>query len=807
MQVPKGHQKSWTDRVITRWRASHEGSIKPHLYCDPNCSTCNLLFPNGGPKEAYRRQCFEKYRKALESTGMKPSNSIAYESKIELQTQYIKTLENQLKDQQKLTDVLRNETSNLKKRLANSSQHSLELRCKTLTHFLEALWADAMFSDRFMIATYLKKSLEQSSMSHREFFSKVSISRGHFYDVLKNKRHVISDRIKRNYAPGRRTINVQFASAVAELRSFISDFCSLKLRKGEKKDDEPVLVHELQVPTKRDMWKLYRHWATYKSRHPSLDPLKGFNRQTENDLRNTHQELFPDGVRGFVSCSSFYYHFPKDVRVLEAQYFSCDLCSTGWDWIDQKVDLKLQHNRSHHKEKPEIDICLDSSQCWRDFYDQNDAKARIEAGLVTYHEHKKIVSDQRLAFVTSREGLKQRNAEYDAIITIDYSPYCKAYRQANTLADMMIGSKQALQVVIYTRSNNPNHEKYMYAHQVYFSYDSNDCYFTLVALMYLLEFESNVKDKRRILVTSDGCHKHFKSCHVVSIVTILLKLKYKLKSLHWNFFASYHGKSGCDANAAHVKFTLRKYSLLSPDKIETIEDFVQIINAHCPTTNAEPLHYIAEKDPTFKEVWKNISELSKYHHFRWDGEGDEKNGYLVKCAKTAICAANGEYEQFVVKFLYPEIVDKIMHANPKNWVAKTAEEADKVKEKLVLDKNDARKRRLLTSAQHKWKGRDVKVAYQNETGRRAKSGKLLHDWHVGKVINVTWKHFEDDPNYVPMAHNKTKIKEGPCLHVQFYQTSGGEDEQQKKRLKISKNNSQENSRKSEKSSRNAKKKY
>lgn len=645
-----------------------------------------------------------------------------------------------------------------------------------------------MFSERFSMAHCLQRAITKAKLSGRQFFDQIPINRTYFYNVLANDRHDLTDMVKRSYAVGRKTKNDVFIAAVKEMAEFVKEYCALKLFKGKKKDDEPQLLYELHLPTKREMWFAYRRWATYKTKSPETYPRRVA--RIEKLLTNYRPEMMPEGVTGFLSYSSFYYHFPDDVRLAEPEYFSCKICSVGWNWINKQLRLKLLHNKESHPEREEIHVCKDDAECWTSYYDSSEGKQEIEDGLNTYRAHKKIVSDQRLMYNLKRDSLVRRNSDYDAIVTIDFSPYCNAYRRQNTMTDMMY-SKQALQVVIYTRSANPAYHKYQHAHQVYFSYDTNDCYFTIVALMYLFANEPNLRNKRRILLTSDGCHKHFKSVHVLAIVTVLLKRRFGFDALHWNFFASYHGKSGCDANAAHVKFTLKKFALTSDESIQTIEQFVQIVNDHCPTTNAYGMNYIGHKDYRLKKMIKPPAELSRYHHFRWDKGRTKYGGYKLVCSKTAVTAASGDNKTFSVHFMFPEIVDKIMDANPGDWVVPNKLLAEKMWEKynqLEKRKDGEEEAKKKFDAKDKYLDKDVLVAHENTQGRMV-GGKLLKDWHRGKVVEVTWETYKEDPHYTPTNRKGEKIDEGVLLKVRYYEDEESQQEEQsRKKMKRTEKN-------------------
>lgn len=819
-KVPKSLSSRTTEADIKEWRRRHERSVNPHVFCDPECPTCKLLFPNGGPKAAYRQRAFEKYRKCLEIVKLKPSNSKSYEFEINKLQALLKKRNLQINDlakenaslQQEVAKLrenvgnVRKEVEQAKEGLTNERKKAMHRRHQAFVYFLDDFWNNAVFSERFTIAHFLKSAIAKSKIPAVQFFEALQIDRTYYYHVLANERHDLTDKVKRSYAVCRKTDDSAFIAAVAELHDFIKEFCDLKLSKGEKKDDEPQLMLELQLPTKRDMWLIYRKWATYKALRPDVEPFKKPLKPIERLLHNTHPERMPEGVSGFVSYTSFYYHFPKDVRLAEAEYFSCKICSEGWFWINQKIQLKLEHNRQRHPEKNVQDLCDDDAQCWKSDYDASPHKASIEAGIKTYNAHKKTVSDQRLTFNDKRDSLKRRNSDYDAVIAIDFSPYCQAYQRQNSMADMM-NAKQALHVVIYTRTDSPLYENYKYAHQVYFSRDTNDCYFTIVALMYLFAHESSLKDKSRVLITSDGCHKHFKSCHVLAIVAVMLKKKFCFDVLHWNFFGSYHGKSGCDANAAHVKFTLKKFALTSSEPIRSIDEFVKIVNEYCPTTNAHGLHWIAHKDPRLKMIHQPPADLSQYHHFRWDGETNDFGGFRLVCSKTAVTAALGDTKSFIVYFLFPDIVHAIIDTDPQQWVVSTKLQAETKWRKLGENvKEGADKARKLLSAQMKYLKKDVKVAHVNEKGRM-KNGKLLQDWHHGRVEEVEWCDFnkDKDPNYTPSNRKGEPLDEGILLTVRYYEDKEEQDEQSKKKLKKTKNSPKNQPKMPKNSTKNPKK--
>lgn len=185
---------------------------------------------------------------------------------------------------------------------------------------------------------------------------------------------------------------------------------------------------------------------------------------------------------------------------------------------------------------------------------------------LTSHQH--TVFAQRQAFNQSRNNVGLRGFP-TLIFVMDFSGYRKAYDRRSSLGDAFFAF-QALHITVFSREDDQVARRNF----DYFSPDENDYFFVRRSLLDLFGILRDEVKNECVEFWTDGGPKHFKTRRSIFFGVCELKSLFRCGRILWNFFASHHGKSICDAHAAHVKHVLHKLARAGV-RSEGAEDFAR----------------------------------------------------------------------------------------------------------------------------------------------------------------------------------------------------------------------------------------
>jgi hypothetical protein len=158
----------------------------------------------------------------------------------------------------------------------------------------------------------------------------------------------------------------------------------------------------------------------------------------------------------------------------------------------------------------------------------------------------------------------------------------------------------------------------------YIAQHANDLTFVSTVMKDILNYIRDEFKPAHVAVFSDGARKHFKQ-------TRALMWWYKQAAIYkfeisYNFFASYHGHSACDAAASHAK---RAYirAELDNDMVVTQAEQLQKIISTIQNHSAEILYDI--KDNTADIPVHTFKDISKAHKFTFNHKTEAVEAYML----------------------------------------------------------------------------------------------------------------------------------------------------------------------------------
>lgn len=288
----------------------------------------------------------------------------------------------------------------------------------------------------------------------------------------------------------------------------------------------------------------------------------------ESELEDSTFLKFPEALDSetYVGKSLFFELKPSNVILSEIVESSCPICRDGY-----AAEEALNRLREEHRvtcagcdcDGPVCECgamgckCCRPAPCvdWLQFLHLKSLNSQVERWRGTIADrkaHQVTVRAQRTTFKNRRGSLGTRGHP-DFIIAMDFSGYRKAYDRYSSLGDAFFAN-QALHLTLHSRADDGSLKRENFD---YFSPEENDYYFVRRSLLDLFHGLGDRLKGKSVEFWTDGGPKHFKTRRSVFFVVAELHSLFPC-TIRWNFFASHHGKSVCDAHAAHVKHVLKR---------------------------------------------------------------------------------------------------------------------------------------------------------------------------------------------------------------------------------------------------------
>lgn len=326
---------------------------------------------------------------------------------------------------------------------------------------------------------------------------------------------------------------------------------------------------------------------------------------------------FPDSDDHKVSRSSFLGNMPEDISLSEIHEFACPKCRTLKDLMEKKYQLEVDDEKDNTAEVKTLQKEIDE---------------------LTHHvEH---VKHQRSVFRNEIENLKDDTC----ILVFDFSPHANVVRRYRTMNESNWGGiLQCFHCCIISKKGGTVHREYY----DFFSQDKHNTRFTETALRRLIKIDDcplNSSTCQKIEVWSDGGPTDMKTKRNIAFVTTyfpgLIADKKKAKkapAVTYNFYSPYHGKSICDAHAAHVKHAIKTEAknnqiLIGPeDMAATATKSVKHTTGFCISVDCNLLKLVADFN---KPVVDNCYCFSSKGVIRPDDDLKGKSHSFCIIAKT-----------------------------------------------------------------------------------------------------------------------------------------------------------------------------
>lgn len=218
--------------------------------------------------------------------------------------------------------------------------------------------------------------------------------------------------------------------------------------------------------------------------------------------------------------------------------------------------------------------------------------------------HSEIFQHQRNQFFKSLDKLRLERRPDAHLLVQDFSGHMVDGR---TLEELII--------VCYTFDNRSKDKlRRDYFHVVPTTFIQHDILFVDEAWKLVFR-EAGLLSSRFIEIWSDGGPKHFK---ITSNLCMWLKIQMQLEQcdIRYNFFASYHGYSCCDASASHLKRHLISYRRNVSEPIDSVRKFTEVAKT-APFINLNTITVTLSIRPTPK----TIHGIKKCHSFKFGTSG------------------------------------------------------------------------------------------------------------------------------------------------------------------------------------------
>lgn len=242
--------------------------------------------------------------------------------------------------------------------------------------------------------------------------------------------------------------------------------------------------------------------------------------------------------------------------------------------------------------------------------DDISTKINIEQPKIDeYKKHQPIVEHQQRQYELQLENLH----DHQAIVIMDFAATYQLGYKAVESTDEWFNKRsvQDLVIVVIIRQND------QYSRH-YFDYlcekESHDTLFVRQAWHHLLKTSDLFQNIDEILLWSDGGPHHFK---IFRTLYLMWQLQHEYDiTIQYNFFASAHGKSLCDAHIGVSKQRVRMVAKTEHD-VDTVQQLRTVLLTLKNTTAID----LVSIDRTNRyDVEAFDSGIKKYHQFRFDDE-------------------------------------------------------------------------------------------------------------------------------------------------------------------------------------------
>jgi hypothetical protein len=168
-------------------------------------------------------------------------------------------------------------------------------------------------------------------------------------------------------------------------------------------------------------------------------------------------------------------------------------------------------------------------------------------------QHHRTAQHQRTTYKQHYDSLttNQRRITMDFTV-VDTQPHISDHKSMKHLTDLVL-------VIDYVTMND---QQQLIRHRKYIDIicsvaATNDHYYFAAAVSHMALLTDLLTNVTNVKFWSDGGGKHFKSRYAMYLMLLVQKVHPSI-TIEWNFFASYHGRSLCDAHAGYVKSKVRK---------------------------------------------------------------------------------------------------------------------------------------------------------------------------------------------------------------------------------------------------------
>lgn len=239
-----------------------------------------------------------------------------------------------------------------------------------------------------------------------------------------------------------------------------------------------------------------------------------------------------------------------------------------------------------------------------DIENHKEEGARSTYNIERYQYHVELADNQRLQFSLALKRLLNNRDPRALLVVQDFS-----------LFGVGDGGLQDLIVVVYSFDGSVEGQfSRKYFHVSPNTKSPNDIRFVDEAWFLLLRREPFLH-ATSIEIWSDGGPKHYKISTNMYLWSSVQAQRPSC-AIKYDFFASYHGYSACDAVASHVKQAMKSRHLNHSSPVETIPEFHDILKS---MPNSE---LIVIDAPNYARPSTNtIHTIKEMHSFKFDGRG------------------------------------------------------------------------------------------------------------------------------------------------------------------------------------------
>jgi hypothetical protein len=236
----------------------------------------------------------------------------------------------------------------------------------------------------------------------------------------------------------------------------------------------------------------------------------------------------------------------------------------------------------------------------------------LEPQVEAYLRHLEIAEHQKQAYKECLESLTMDTA----VIVMDFAAAYQIPYKSEESSDEWFSKEFVHDLVVTLVKLNEEGERTHYYYDFFCEKENHDTLFTRQALDQLLSTCLQLIGITKIYLWSDGGPHHFKIYRTLGLVANLIQPYFV--DIEYNFFASCHGKSYCDAHIGVSKQKIRAH-VKSTGDVNTVADVIDVLNT-LKNTSAMDLKTIDRSDP--HNVQKFKTGVKKYHQFIYSIEND-----------------------------------------------------------------------------------------------------------------------------------------------------------------------------------------